>query len=92
MKTYQSVLLDAINSGETKPEMERRLKSEMCGRLERALRGGYWFCHSCDAMCEREEGEHGEPAHCQRCGSARLEYVPPLFIEDRQFLAPEDLK
>jgi hypothetical protein len=40
---------------------------------------GYWFCLSHGGPCERIEGEQGQPAHCETCGSHRLKWNPPVF-------------
>ena len=47
-------------------------------RIEFVLLSGFWFCRDCDGMCERIEGEQGMPAHCDRCGSYRIEWNPPV--------------
>jgi rubrerythrin len=39
---------------------------------------GFWFCKSCDAPCERIEGEQGQPAHCDKCGSPRISWTQPM--------------
>jgi DNA-directed RNA polymerase subunit RPC12/RpoP len=44
-----------------------------------ALSGPYWFCADCEKVTEREEGEQGQPAHCQRCGSHRIQFQPAVF-------------
>jgi hypothetical protein len=42
-----------------------------------SVASGFWFCRDCQARCEREEGEQGQPAHCSRCRSHRIQYFPP---------------
>ena len=56
-------------------EMHGQLKS----RVAQILTEGFWFCYGCDRSCERIEGEQGQPAHCSRCKSPRIEYHPPAF-------------
>ena len=49
-------------------------------RLRYALDGnpmGYWYCYDCDRPTEREESDHGQPAHCARCHSHKIRYVEP---------------
>jgi hypothetical protein len=38
---------------------------------------GFWFCADCKRICEREEGEQGQPAHCGFCNSPRISYNGP---------------
>ena len=47
---------------------------------------GYWYCTDCDAVCERVEGEQGQPAHCAACGSHHIFFNPPVVS---QALQPE---
>lgn len=85
MKVYQSVLPAATRKSCN--ELARELKAN----IEAVLMTGFWYCNGCEARCEREEGEQGQPAHCERCGSMRIEYCPPITVPDRQFIEPEDL-
>jgi len=43
-------------------------------RLTDLALNGFWFCHDCASVCERIEGEQGQPAHCKRCRSHRIEW------------------
>jgi hypothetical protein len=42
------------------------------------LKEGAWFCADCERRCERVEGENGQPAHCHRCGSHRINFFKLL--------------
>ena len=53
----------------------RRIKDSIAS----VLRDGFWFCNSCMARCEREEGEQGQPAHCGNCGSHDIQWNPPAL-------------
>lgn len=65
-----------------KPRYRSRLswqaQPRLSTRLNFALSGGGWWCHDCQRQTERIEGEQGQPATCERCGSHRIEYQPPL--------------
>jgi hypothetical protein len=62
---------------------------QMLERFKRKLQSmyteGFWDCKDCQAPCDREEGENGQPAHCHRCGSHRIKWNPPVD----QVLQPE---
>ena len=47
-------------------------------RVLDAITSGYWYCRDCECMCDREEGEQGQPAHCSRCMSPRIEWNSPV--------------
>jgi uncharacterized paraquat-inducible protein A len=68
---------------------ESRTQSELAHQLQRnietVLMNGFYFCDDCDCMCERMEGEQGQPAHCSRCGGHRINWNPPVD----QVLQPE---
>ena len=55
---------------------------EIKGRLEKIFSNGFWFCYDCEARCERVDGEQGQPAHCDRCSSPRLEWIPPVWLTE----------
>lgn len=55
-----------------------QLAHDLQRRIETVLMAGFWFCRDCDCMCERIEGEQGQPAHCDRCGGHRIEWNPPV--------------
>jgi transcription initiation factor IIE alpha subunit len=77
MKTSMSVLPAATRKECRKTKIHsliRKLKDS----LEKSLNHGFWFCQACEARCERIEGEQGQPAHCDLCGSHRIEYLPPI--------------
>jgi len=69
-------------------EMESRQRAqlgrELKARVTILLTEGFWFCNACEHTCERIEGEHGQPAHCKHCGSAKLEYYPPAYNAEPQ--------
>jgi hypothetical protein len=46
--------------------------------IESVFNNGFWYCQDGDHLCEREEGEQGQPAHCNRCGSHRITWFPPV--------------
>jgi hypothetical protein len=77
MKAYQSVLLAA--------SWPRAITN-----LQRIFRDGFWFCFDCEARCERIEGENGQPHSCDRCGSSRIEYVPPAWLIEPGDLSPKE--
>lgn len=56
----------------------QRLASELKHKISEVLLNGFWYCYGCESITEREEGEQGQPAHCGRCGSARVEWQPPV--------------
>lgn len=86
MRDYQTLQLQTTLD---RPSPRGRILS----RLKRVFREGFWYCHHCEATCEREEGEQGQPAHCERCCSPRIEWCPPrLRIADTELLQPEDLR
>jgi hypothetical protein len=91
MKANQSLLLEAIQNGETKTQMQGRLASAMWGRFKNALRSGFWFCDDCQTSCERIEDDHGQPAHCHRCGSHRIAWTAPIIVEDTELIHPGEL-
>ncbi len=39
---------------------------------------GFWYCKDCDHVCERHEGEQGQPACCGHCASHRIEWHAPI--------------
>jgi hypothetical protein len=91
MKTYQSVLPAATR----KDCRERKIGAEIKETLSSAFANGFWFCNDCQSRCERIEGENGQPSHCDRCSSPRIEWHPPLWaavIDDSKLLHPEDLR
>ena len=59
---------------QTEAELARSIRHS----VEHVLLSGFWYCSDCDARCERIEGEQGQPAHCDRCGSHRIEWNPPI--------------
>ena len=82
MKTYQSVL-PASSRRECQAEATRqRHLAELKSNLAKIFADGFWFCHDCDTKCERIEGEQGQPAHCDRCGSARIDWNPPIWLAE----------
>lgn len=52
-------------------EIRRKLALQM----EIILTQGIWFCKDCGRGCDRIEDDHGQPAHCNRCGSHRIEFL-----------------
>ena len=89
MKVYQAQLPTArsyrLRKRRTSPtprpfpcQGETNLALQIRTRVEHVLLNGFWFCHTCDARCERIEGEQGQPAHCDRCGGHRIEWNPPI--------------
>jgi hypothetical protein len=64
-----------------KPDLAHDLQR----RIETVLMNGFWYCTDCDRMCERIEGEQGQPAHCDRCGGLHIVWNPPVD----QVLQPE---
>ncbi|MGB7767415.1 MAG: hypothetical protein WBN22_00980 [Verrucomicrobiia bacterium] len=60
------------------PPSQSALSHRIKRFIEDVLLDGYWFCNSCDMRCERLEGEQGQPAHCHRCNSPRIEWIPPI--------------
>ncbi len=68
---------------------QSQTQTELADKLKRQIQSifeqGFWFCKDCDCRCERIEGEQGQPAHCDRCGSPHIEWNPPVH----QALQPE---
>ena len=54
------------------------LAHQLQRRIEHVLMEGFWFCTDCDAMCDRIEGENGQPAHCDRCHGPHIVWNPPI--------------
>lgn len=75
MKRYQAQLPERNITFKRNPH---ELFREMKARILETLQQGFWFCHTCESPTERNEGENGQPAHCGRCGSFRIEFVPPI--------------
>jgi len=48
-------------------------------RLYHKFKNGFWYCNDCESTTEREEGEQGQPAHCEKCGSHRIEWNQPAL-------------
>ncbi len=67
MPNYQTLLSQA-----TAIKPPRKLGRILKGRIAAIMREGNWWCRNCEARCEREEGEQGQPAHCEHCGSFRI--------------------
>ena len=81
MEKYQSVLPAASRRGcQAERTRERHLARQLKTCLAELFANGYWFCLDCQHTCERIEGEQGQSAHCNRCGSPRLEWNPPLAV------------
>lgn len=57
------------------------IRQKLHRQITDVLNNGSWQCDDCDSFCDRIEGEHGQPAHCHRCGSHRIKFVPPLKKE-----------
>lgn len=56
------------------PAPAAEIGREIKDALSKLFVAGFWFCHDCNRVCERVEGEHGQPAHCSRCGLPRIEF------------------
>jgi len=56
------------------------LADQIKRNIAEVLASGFWFCKDCDCICERIEGEQGQPAHCNRCCSPRIEWNPPVEV------------
>ena len=91
MKANQSVLWDAIENGETQDQVQQRLAAQMTSRFAQALRSGFWFCNDCRTSCERIEDDHGQPAHCHRCRSHRIEWNAPVIVAETKMINPGEL-
>jgi len=94
MKTTQSVLPAAT----PKKCREEETKNFILGKLTEIFKNGFWFCQDCQSRCERIEGEHGQPDHCDRCRSHRIKWNPPLWshmvddrVADTQLIHPHEL-
>ena len=59
----------------------RRLAAHVKRRIGSLLTAGFWWCFDCLAVCDREEGEQGQPAHCAACGSHRIKWNKPELEE-----------
>jgi len=94
MKNYQSVLPAATRKECRESEIGQKIKA----KLTEIFKNGFWFCLDCQSRCERMEDEHGQPAHCDLCGSPRLQWNPPLWtalvdnaVQDTQLIHPGEL-
>jgi hypothetical protein len=94
MKISQKTLPVATVKNCRESEIGQRIKAS----LSDLFQNGYWFCRDCDAKCERVEGENGQPSHCDRCGSARIKWNPPLWsalvdgaVQDTELIHPREL-
>src|SRR6185369_13982280 len=43
-------------------------------RLSELATNGFWYCISCESVCDRIEGENGQPARCSKCSSHRIHF------------------
>jgi hypothetical protein len=62
-------------------EMEaigEEIRQKLREKIDEILFCGSWFCNDCKRFCERIEGEQGQPAHCDKCGSHRITFLEPL--------------
>jgi DNA-directed RNA polymerase subunit RPC12/RpoP len=64
-----------------KPRLNWQVQPRLMARLTLALGSGGWWCTDCQQETERIEGEQGQPATCDRCGSYRIQYQPPITDE-----------
>lgn len=64
-------------NAQKKPASHWQVRRRIFSRLVLAMGDGGFWCRDCERATEREEGEQGQPAHCARCGSHRIEYQPP---------------
>ena len=90
MKVYQSVL-PAASRRECEAESTRdfRIARKLKSQLSQIFRDGFWYCNSCESRCERIEDENGQPAHCDKCGSPRIDWNRPTWLGEPLGLAPE---
>jgi hypothetical protein len=68
MTRFQSKL-----PGVTVHQLRRRMLASLIGAVD----SGFWYCLDGEHICERMEGENGQPAHCSQCGSHRIEWNRP---------------
>lgn len=73
MKRFHSVLPAAKAH-----HLRRRMLANFIG----AVREGFWYCNDHDGLCDRVEGEQGQPAHCSVCGSHRIEFHQPALLSE----------
>ena len=89
MKTYQSQLPMATAIKSNSPP---KWVGDLRARLIEMFSTGFWHCQDCDHSTERVEGEQGQPAHCGRCGSHRIQWRDPIFLADgSKLIEPGDL-
>jgi Zn finger protein HypA/HybF involved in hydrogenase expression len=69
--TSQSVLPGARRINRRKEFTAMR---QMACRVHQAMENGFWWCNDCQNITERVEGEQGQPAHCEKCGSHRIQF------------------
>lgn len=91
-KTYQSVLPGATRKECQMEAIGRKIKA----KLAEVFKNGFWYCKDHQGMCERVEGENGQPSHCDECGSHRIEWNPPIWtaaaeVHDTQLIHPGEL-
>ncbi|HYG23387.1 MAG TPA: hypothetical protein VEH04_11440 [Verrucomicrobiae bacterium] len=89
MKTYTSVLPAATRKRCRDEQALREVKA----RLHEIFTNGFWYCRAHEGTCERIESDQGQPATCDRCGSAYIEWNPPIWtglIDDGKVIQPAD--
>jgi len=59
-----------------------KVRRQMLASLFEKIQSGFWYCHDCSHTTEREEGEQGQPAHCERCGGLRIEWNRPGLTQN----------
>ena len=90
MKTYQSVLPGAIR----KDCRGSQIAAQLRARLTEVFANGFWFCLDHEGKCERVEDDHGQPPHCDQCGSHRIKWNAPIWsalIPDEKMIQPGEL-
>jgi uncharacterized paraquat-inducible protein A len=93
MKTTQSVLPAATLK---KCRTEKEIGAQIKANLTRMFKNGFWYCCDCETRCEMVEGEHGQPNHCDRCGSHKITWEAPAWsesipVQDTQLIHPREL-
>lgn len=75
-RVLSAELIEPGDLSERTPASKYPLQRRLWARISHALESSGWYCLDCEKPTERIEGEHGQPAACERCGSCRIEYHP----------------
>jgi hypothetical protein len=63
-----------------------QVRRAILGSFLEKMNAGFYWCLDGEHVCEREEGEQGQPAHCSRCGSHRIQWNRPALQVEHENL------